>query len=326
MRSKETAKSYLDPYSGDDYNDDQSSRFDHEGGDTPASHASANDRQHGEEDSDDVDADADDEAESVIIHYAETATFRRPVMVHCASSTSSAIHTTTTSIKEFLDNASDPHLLLELGRKPAPLEPSEEGALIAEEEFYREAEERLERRLAEDTAREKGFLRLEDDEHEGEGELHWSDVVYNDDIIYDDSFVDKHLTLQPDEGEDSIFDVDGVPEGGDRDEESKGDGRPSSAMSELDLLVRESLVIAHRSELLSPIPLNMVDQPGGERKKRKVSFTLAEGSLKRVNSLGPSTPYPFRMLGDEGSGKDVEKQAGGVEPERMGVEGVVCDG
>ena len=37
---------------------------------------------------------------------------------------------------------------------------------------------------------------------------------------------------------------------------------------------------------------------GRKGKKRKVSFTIEEG-CKRVASLGPSTPYPFGMLGGE---------------------------
>ena len=150
-------------------------------------------------------------------------------------------------------------------------------SLSAEDDFYREAEERLERRLAEDRAREMGFLRIQDDDHDegfeldnrlhdreteeemkdGEEEMennegggdtgvHWSDV------IYDDSIVDENLALRM-EDEEAGGHSDESPHGTEEGVRKERGRRPSSAMSELDLLVKESLVLGQRAELLSPM-------------------------------------------------------------------------
>ena len=250
MPSKRTAVSYLDP----SYNDEEPHASDSEEGYSLPYSPYGNGA-----------ADADDEGEGVV-QYAQKATFRRPVVVQCS------VGQPKLPMKEVLKTG-PPQLgsWLELDRGVSPVRI--EGDRPSEGEFDADAEERLERRLAEDKAKEqeKGDSSPDDGNGEGEAEIPWSDVVY------DESIVDEHLKRR-------------------HEEEEADEERPGSAMSELDLLVRDSLLIAHDSLLIR----------SGERlggRKRKVSFEKAldveTAGHKRVASMGPSTPYPFNVEEDD---------------------------
>ena len=215
-------------------------------------------------------ADADDESEAVV-RYAEKATFRRPIMVHCQAGSRKV------AMQEVLEAGppQEQDLLVEPGQEGIPITEGEANGdgdgEMESEEFDAEAEERLERRLAEDRAREQvnqGSAVIAEEEAE---EL-WSDVVY------DESILDEHLKRRREE----------------KEEEGEREKRLGSAMSELDALVKDSLFIAHDDEGPTRRPLAEAD--GG--RKRKVSFTkpadvdVAPGH-KKVPGIGPATPYPF---------------------------------
>ena len=256
-------------------------------------------------------ADADDEGEGVV-QYAQTATFRRPVVVQCLVGQSKI------PIKEILRSGPPEKAgsWLNLDRGPSPVDFGGDD-LSSEEGYDVEAEERLERRLAEDRALElgrRGSLSDEDSEHTEalEPEIQWSDVVY------DESIVVEHLTPRHEMGKEEADEEAGAEEvddekhngeagadrkgagagAGEEEEEGEGEGeeaRPNSAMSELDALVRESLLIAHDSSPIRPRETLVV---GAGSRKRKVSFekVLDAGTIehgKKIASMGPSTPYPF---------------------------------
>ena len=216
-------------------------------------------------------ADADDESDGVV-QYAEKAIFRRPVMVYCSAG-KPKVH-----MKEVLETGPP--------EADSRVERGQAGNPVRFEEHQRsgkvddtEAEERLERRLAEDRAMERRGRGCPRDSNssEEEAEIQWNDVVY------DKSIVDEHLNRKQKEGE---------------EEEEEEEEMPGSAMSELDLLVRDSLLIAHDSSL---------SRPGEtlEPRQRRVSFTkpLGLGSApehkKRFVSIEPSTPYPLRAEEDD---------------------------
>ena len=261
-------------------------------------------------------ADADDESEA-IVHYAEKATFRRPIVVQCQPGARKVV------VQDVLKTGLPPPLPLGLelelcGRPTVLAEPGKEIAAInlaaeadagedgdAESEgFDAEAEERLERRLAEDRLLERKLVNGSDGTmataDQRTAEKPWSDVIFSDSIS------DHHLAWRTERAED---------EQGAAAAAKKTMRRRGSAMSELDELVRQSLFIGHDSidytnavscsgdMLISPDDV-LGGGGGAGRQKRKVSFSRPPNvdvalARKQVAWLRLGTPYPF--FDEEGS-------------------------
>lgn len=200
----------------------------------------------------------------------------------------------------------EPDLRLELDREGDVLAEERQDdadaaadADVESEGYDAEAEERLERRLAEYRAWEQKADQIGAVVVETKAEEPWSDVVY------DESILDEHLKRRR-EVKDDV-------------DEEGGERRPGSAMSELDGLVRDSLFIARDDDEDDDVAVSL-DRPlseAGRGRKRKVSFarppdvdvTLAR---KKVAWVGLGTPYPFRDGGkwvDEPYGSEYTMEA-----------------
>lgn len=236
------------------------------------------------------------DGDKAVIHHAERATFRRPIVVQCQAGSRKV------AMQEALKTGSPvskPNSWLDLDQRgissgEVRQQEADEDADAESEGYDREAEERLERRLAEDLAGEQKLNHSNAAFVATDAEESWRDVVY------DDSILDEHFQQRSEEDDDEA-----------RERERRG-----SAMSELDELVRKSLFIAYDGALkkqekveenVIAIERSLVDASRGA--KRKVSFsrppdmdiTLAR---KKVSWLALGSPYPFGHGTKEEEGVD----------------------